>query len=260
MNFRTTGSAQIHRTAAASPTGDRHRMVPFMKSALPLGFLALALAAGPAAAHISVSSGPVAANATSEITFGVGHGCGVDDTISVNVEIPTGITSVRALRSDFGKPVIEKDDLGVVTSVTWTKADSELQDEDVGYYQLKIRARTPDQPFTIKYFKIHQTCRDENGVETVVHWSALPGEEGEDAAALLIIPKKYTGWNQFTLPAAMPELVAADFPKWFGDAQIVWEGTAAYSPNPATVTLIGATPGVTALTTLSGGDTVWVKY
>ena len=235
-------------------------MVASMKSALPLSWLAVALAAGPAAAHVAISSGPAAANATSKITFSVGHGCGTSDTLAIQVEIPAGITSVRALRSDFAKPAVVKDGAGVVTSVTWTKPVPEVQDSDVGYYELEIRARTPDAPFTVAYFKVHQTCRSATGEETVVDWVALPGETGEPAAGLFIIPRKYAGWNQFTLPAAMPSLAAADLPKWFGDAQIVWEGTAAYSPNPATVTLIGSTPGVTTLTALDGGDTIWVKY
>lgn len=235
-----------------------------MKSAiLSLGLVALT--SGVAAAHVSVSSGPVKANATSEVTFGVGHGCGTSDTLSVQIEIPAGITSVRALTSDFGKPVVVKNSEGTqVVSVTWTKPAADLQDSDVGYYALKLRLRTPMTPFTRVYFKIHQTCRAMDGTETVVHWSELPGEEGgpdEEAAALTILgASKFTGWNQYTLPAGMPALAAADLPGWFGDAQIVWKDSAAFSVNPAVTALIGTTPGVSALTALGAGDTIWVKY
>jgi hypothetical protein len=233
-----------------------------MKSLAPSLVLVLAaLGAGTAEAHVSVSSGPAKANATNEVTFGVGHGCGTSDTLAVQVEIPAGITSVRALTSDFGKPNVVKDGGGAVTSVTWTKPLADLQDSDVGYYQLRLRLRTPNTPFTKVYFLVHQTCRAMDGTETVVHWTALPGEEGEDAAALTILgATRYNGWNQFTLPAGMPALVAADLPGWFGDAQIVWKGSEAYSPNAAVTALIGTTPGVSAMTGLAAGETIWVKY
>ena len=234
-------------------------MVSPMKTFASL--LLVALGASTASAHVSISSGPIKANASAEITFGVGHGCGTSDTLSVQIEIPAGMTSVRALRSDFASPVVVKEG-GEVRTVTWTKPLAELQDEDVGYYQLKLRGRVPMQAqFTRMYFKVHQTCRATDGTETVVHWSALPGESGEPAAALTVLgTNKFNGWNQYTLPAGMTALVAADLPGWFGDAQIVWKGTEAYSPNPAITGLIGTTPGVSVLTGLAAGDTIWVKY
>lgn len=231
-----------------------------MKTAI-LSIGLVALTAGIAAAHVSVGSGPARANASNEVTFNVGHGCGTSDTLAVQIEIPAGVTGVRALTSDFGKPDVAKDGDGAVTSVTWTKPLTDLQDSDVGYYQLKLRLRTPNTPFTRIYFLVHQTCRAMDGTETVVHWTALPGEEGEDAAALTILgATRFAGWNQFTLPAGMTALAAADLPGWFGDAQILWKGNEAYSPNPAVTALIGATPGVSALTALAAGDVIWVKY
>ena len=47
------------------------------------------------------------------------------------------------------------------------------------------------------------------------------------------------GWNKYVVAQAVPDVAAI-----FGDAQIVWKGTAAYSANPATAALIAATPGV----------------
>jgi hypothetical protein len=46
----------------------------------------------------------------------------------------------------------------------------------------------------------------------------------------------------------------------FGDALIVWKGTAAYSANPVTADLIKTTAGVTALTGLTPNDEICVKY
>jgi hypothetical protein len=47
---------------------------------------------------------------------------------------------------------------------------------------------------------------------------------------------------------------------FFGDAQIVWKGTAAFSANPTTAGLIAGTSGVTALTSIAAGDVIWVKH
>ena len=76
-------------------------------------------------AHVSISSGPAAANKSQKIVFSVGHGCEGADTLSIRVEIPAAVTSVRALRSDFGKPSVEKDGTGAVTAVTWQKPDAD---------------------------------------------------------------------------------------------------------------------------------------
>src|SRR3954463_10664560 len=90
--------------------------------------------AGVAQAHISITSGPATANKSQIITFGVGHGC-TDanmkkiDTVKIKVLIPTGVTGVRAFRSDFGKPVLTKSGANV-TAVEWTKPVSELLDGD----------------------------------------------------------------------------------------------------------------------------------
>lgn len=220
---------------------------------------ALLLVAGTASAHVSITSGPAAANKSQKITFGVGHGCDGADTVAIRVEIPTGISSVRALASDFGKPAIEGT-AAAVTAVSWRKPVSEVQDADVGYYELTIRARVADVPFTKIYFRVSQTCRTAAGVESVVEWSALPGGTGNEAAALVVVPARQPGWNTYTL-GATASVLAADLPTYFGDAQIVWRGAEAYSSNPNTATMIGSTAGVTALTTdVAAGTQLWVKY
>jgi uncharacterized protein YcnI len=221
--------------------------------------LALSIA-NPADAHVSISSGPAAANKSQKITFGVGHGCDGADTLSIRIEIPAGVTSVRALRSDFGKPTVEKDGAGVVTGVSWQKPDSELQLEDVGYYELTIRARIPDASFTRLSFNVTQVCRDSAGVETTVEWNEPAGSGGNEAPQLTIVPSRQSGWNRYVL-GATTTIPVADLPTYFADALIVWRGTAAYSSNSNTVALIQSTPGVTELAAdLVANDEIWVKY
>lgn len=219
----------------------------------------LALTAGTAGAHVSITSGPAAANKSQKITFGVGHGCDGADTVGIRVEIPAGISGVRVLTSDFGKPSIEGTP-AAVTAVVWRKATSEVQDGDFDYYELTIRARVADAPFTKIYFRVFQTCRTAAGVESTVAWTALPGGTGNEAPALVVVPARLSGWNSYTL-AAGAAVTVDDLPTYFGDAVIVWRGNAAYSANPATVAQIAATAGVTPLATgLAAGDQLWVRY
>lgn len=219
-------------------------------------FLVLAgglCAAGTASAHVSIASGPAAANRSQKITFSIGHGCEGADTVGVRVEIPAGVTAVRALTGDLGKPTIEGP-ATAVTAVSWRKPNADVQPEDVGYYEVTIRARVADVPFTRIAFRVVQTCRTTDGTESTVVW----GDATNEAAELLVVPQRQPGWNRYTPAIA----IAADaLPVFFADAQIVWRGTEAYSPNPHTLAMIGATAGVSVLAgDVAAGQELWVKY
>jgi len=218
---------------------------------------------GSAEAHVSISSGPAAANKSQIITFGISHGCEDAaakklDTIKIRVAIPATVTGVRALFSDFGKPTLVKTGT-TVTHVEWTKPLADLLDGDDGYYELKVRARVPDAPFSQLKFDVEQTCEDSTShAQVVVDWNAEAGATtGEPAPYLTVVPARTPGWNKVTVPRAVPQ---AEVPTYLGDALIVWRGTAAYSANPITAALIAATPGVTALDGLQASDEIWVKY
>jgi hypothetical protein len=225
-----------------------------------LALTATLLVSTAAHAHVSVASGAATANASQEITFGVGHGCAGSDTYRVKVDIPAGVTSVRPLTSDFGKATVEKDLAGNVTSVTWQKPDADLLGSDDNYYKLTLRLKTPNAPFTRIYFPSHQTCRTLAGVETTVDWVGTPtlpdgGPTAPDGApTLVVMPARVPGWNKYPVPVAVTDLSI------FKDALIVWSGTAAYSANPATAAQLKAEPGVTALTTIAAGAEIWVRY
>ncbi|MDB4962687.1 MAG: hypothetical protein JWP01_2686 [Myxococcales bacterium] len=227
--------------------------------------LAGVLSSSVALAHVSIASGPAAADKSSKITFSVGHGCEVGtahyDTYKVRVEIPAGVTSVRALTSDFGKPTFTKAGTAV-TAIEWVKPVSEILPDDDGYYEITIRARVPNTPFSKIQFTVHQVCQTPNG-DVTASWDQPEGATtGNPAAQLVVVPARLnpTGWNKFTIPAGVT-VPAAKLGTYFGDALIVWKGVAAYSANASTVALIAATAGTTALTTdLVAGDEVWVRY
>jgi uncharacterized protein YcnI len=229
-----------------------------------LSSILVAAMVSPAAAHISISSGPAQATKSSIITFGVGHGCTDTamkhiDTVKVRIEIPAGVTSVRAIPGDLGQPKLIKNG-ATVTHVEFTKPVADLIDGDDNYYEVKIRARIPDAPFTRLQWNVEQTCEDAvTHAQIVVNWDQPPGSmTGEPAAMLTIVPTRVPGWNKYVLKTAM---LATDLPLYLGDALIAWKGSAAYSGNSNTAALIDATPGVTKLAAdLAVDDEIWVKY
>lgn len=203
-------------------------------------------------AHVEISSGVAFANKSQKITFSIGHGCEGADTIKLRIDIPAGVSSVRAMTSDFAKPVVIKDGANIV-ALEWTKSDADFQLEDIQYYEITLRARVADVPFTTIAWKATQTCKAADGtILPPVVW------DGATAPLLKVVPARTPGWNKFTLPAAVP---AAGLPTYFGDALIVWKGMAAYSPNANMMAQIAATTGVTVLESdLAAGDEVWVRY
>jgi hypothetical protein len=232
-----------------------------------LSFLVL-LIPSVAAAHMSVASGPATANKTGQkITFGISHGCSSStlDTLSVQVDIPTDGSvdpaTVRAMPSDFGgRPSVSKSG-SAVTSVKWTRDPADLQPGDYDYYEVTLRLKVNNVPFTRVPFTITQVCRPQGGAsdgsqDITVVWTGP--DEPEPAPKLTVLPPRQPGWNKLALTTAV---AAADFGTYFGDAQILWKGTAAFSPNPAIAMLIMGTMGASVLSAdLAIGDEIWVKY
>lgn len=225
-----------------------------------------------ATAHVGVPSGIAQANKSGQkITFGINHGCDGTggaklDTLSVEITIPDGIdkTSVRAMPSDLDpRPVVTKSS-GSVTSIKWSRDPADLQDDDVAYYEVTFRAKVSNVPFTAIPFVIKQVCRPQGGdpggsADVTVMWTG-PDTNGnaEPSPNVYVAPIHVSGWNKITVSTAVAN---EDLGIYFGDAQIVWRGTEAFSPNMAVNAVISMTPGVTALTgDLAAGDEIWVKY
>ncbi|HVU02219.1 MAG TPA: DUF1775 domain-containing protein [Polyangiaceae bacterium] len=221
-----------------------------------------------ASAHISVA-GPAFANATFEASFSVGHGCEdpanptgpMLDTMSVTIDIPAGVTSVRAVDSTLGRAVSQLSS-GAITSITWSKNQSDLLSADIDFYRLPVRMKLPNTPFSTVYFHAHQICLDASSNPVHVEWvgegqtTALPdgAPPPEPAPSLVLLPARTPGWNKYTVPVDFTNLAV------FNDAEIVWSGNAAYSVNPNYKALIGVEPNSSLLTTISAGSEIWVKY
>jgi uncharacterized protein YcnI len=202
-------------------------------------------------AHVSVA-GPGLAGTNQILTFTVGHGCEGADTVALDIQIPKSVNSVRAVYGPLGSGDVKTDEAGLPVSVSFSKADFRPGDDQ--YYQVQIRLKVPDAPFTVVAFPTIQTCSTAEGVKIEAAWTAMEGEEGEPAPTLAILPPRHSGWNKLTVPVAVADLSI------FDDAAIVWSGNAAYSSNPTTKQLIEAEPDVTPLTQIDAGAVIWVKY
>lgn len=221
-----------------------------------------------AAAHITIVSGPAIANKSCQkVTFAVNHGC-TDannnklDTLSIQVDIPAGIdpVSVRPMPSDFSPTPVVTRAATNVTSVKWSRNPAELQSDDLAYYEVTLRLKVLDVPFTRIPFVITQVCRPQGGTaadDVIVVWTG-PSSNPEPSPQLVVVPAHSPGWNKLVLTAGV---AAADFGTYFGDAQIVWKCTAAFSPNATVAALIARTSGATVLAgDLASGDEILVKY
>jgi hypothetical protein len=221
------------------------------------------LSSASAFAHITIATGPVQATKSAKIGLAINHGCNAssEDTWKIRVDIPAGVFSnIRPMRSDFGTATLIKDN-GVVVAIEWVKPDSDKRVADDSYYELTFKATVADQPYTKVKLDITQTCVNAAGTPTTpVHWD--DSNAAEPAPRLVIAPPRTnaTGWNKITIPANTT-VAAADFGAYFGDALIVWKGTAAFSANLNTMEQISATTGVTVLgDALAAGDQIWVRY
>jgi hypothetical protein len=156
-------------------------------------------------------------------------------------------------------PVVVKTGVNV-TSIKWSRDPADLQGDDLAYYEITLRLKVTDVPFTKIPFVITQVCRPKGGTpadDVTVLWTG-PSTNPEPSPQLVVVPAHSPGWNKLVLTAAV---AATDFGAYFGDAQIVWKGASAFSPNPTVAALITTTTGTTKLDAdLASGDEIWVKY
>jgi periplasmic copper chaperone A len=149
------------------------------------GAAALALVAGPAAAHVTVSPPEAPAGGYTKLDVRVPHGCDGAATEVVRVQIPEGITSVtpqvvtgweieiemeeldEPMDAGHGEQITERP-----AEVVWTGGP--LEDEYLEEFGLSVRMPEGDEG-EIVYFPAVQEC--EGGEEAA--WIELPDEGGE---------------------------------------------------------------------------------
>lgn len=208
------------------------------------------------------------------------------DTTKIEITVPAAIvtatvaTSVRPSHAgEFGLVARTSNFDGSLTFL-WTR-NTAVAVADDQLYKVSIRLKTPAPSsatdFAIKKYQFlaKQICTHTpaGGAPTdhVMDWGTL------NSPTILAFPEKRKGFNKYTLDTStvgdfVPVTGVGIAPKlksYFGDAAIVWIGKKGYSPNPnrsakidalatadKTYSNLGTDPG----TTLTGTDTIWVKY
>jgi uncharacterized protein YcnI len=176
-------------------------METFMTASLrPIALLALAAAAAPAAAHVTLEQREAPAHSYYKAQLRVTHGCKGSPTVRVRVRLPDGVLSVKpqpkpgwkveTTKVKLAKPI--EDGHGnriteVVGEVAWSGGS--LPDEQ--FDEFAVMMRLPDRPGTTVYFPVVQEC--EQGAH---RWIEIPGpgksarDYREPAPALRLTPAK----------------------------------------------------------------------
>lgn len=224
--------------------------------------MALAVSAGWANAHVSVTSGMATAGHYYQVDLAIPHGCDGADTERLVVQIPAALSGVRPVVAmdgdDSGISVEIDSSSGEVATLTYLRSQTRADDDMA--YTVSFRGKLADVPFTTLHFPTTQHCV--GGL--VSAWVGTGGHHhhGGDAGdsdalpapALFVYPQRHAGWNQYTAPDHLHDMSI------FGDAEIVWKGNAAYSPNPAIMQLIEADEDSAVLSEIHPEETIWVKY
>ncbi|MDB5503580.1 MAG: nuclear export factor [Tardiphaga sp.] len=163
-----------------------------------LTITALLLAAGTAAAHVTIQPDEAVAGSYFRGAFSVGHGCDGSSTISVRVKIPDGVLSVKPQMKPGWTVEIKKKPLAAPQAALHGKTITETVDEvswkggplpDSLYDTFGLMMKLPDSEAPL-YFPVVQEC--ENGVH---RWIEIPAgtqkrdELREPAPLLRLKPK-----------------------------------------------------------------------
>jgi uncharacterized protein YcnI len=222
---------------------------------------AAALFASVAQAHVSVVSSTAYANNYYQVVLSIPHGCDGADTERVEVEIPDTMVSVKPI-IDFSSanvPVgIETQQTsGEVSKLIFTREQTAGTDNTI--YTVSFRGKLADVPFTTQYFPTTQYCVG-GGIAAWTgtssghdHGSSTESTE-LPSPSVFVYPARHTGWNQYTAPDHLHDMTI------FSDAEIIWKGSAGYSPNPTTMDLIEADEDSSTLSEIHTDESFWVKY
>ncbi len=178
--------------APALLAGRRMLAVPF--------WALMALAVGPAAAHVTLEYQVANAGSYYKANFKVGHGCGQSPTRQISVIIPAGVQGAKPMpkagwtieiqRETLAKPY---DDHGRqvtedVARISWTAKTPADYLPNTHYDEFALQARLPSQAGLL-YWSVSQVC--EKGR---IDWNEIPPENqtGPDlkapAALLELMP------------------------------------------------------------------------
>lgn len=174
--------------------------------ALAVPVLALmALAAGPATAHITLEYQVANAGSYYKANFKVGHGCGNSPIRQIVVTIPAGVQGAKPMpkagwmieiqREKLAKPYEDHDRLVTddVAQISWTAKTPDDYLPNTHYDEFALQARLPAQAGPM-YWSVSQVCEQGR-----IDWNETPkaGQNGSDlkapATLLEILPTASAG-------------------------------------------------------------------
>ena len=240
--------------------------------------LALPLAATLAHARIGVvnTQSPYAREGSCELVLTIPHGCPIAggsveaDTYKFQVTTPPAFTGPRAIIDGvFGAPARTGNADGS-TTFTWTKIGNGGGDAfdapglaDNQSHRVGLRGS----------FAATAASPSDPSQDLSVDWSTYGSPATNESPNVRVLPARAPGWNSHTLPAGVaatpttPAAVSNFVKAFFADAQIVWVGKAAYSPNADATARIQALVAkdtsyseLVNKASLSSTDVLWVKY
>ena len=148
--------------------------------------LMVALAAAPAAAHVTLETKQATVGASYKAVFTVPHGCAGSPTVKIRVKIPEGVTAVKPMPKAGwnvdvveGKYASEYDYHGNklssgVKEVMWS--GGKLLDKNYDEFIMHTVLTDSLKPNTTLYFPVVQEC--ETGVS---RWIEIPVEGAGDS-------------------------------------------------------------------------------
>lgn len=150
---------------------------------LSLSVLAVsALASTAAFAHVTLETQQAVVGTTYKATLRVPHGCAGKPTNVVRVQVPAGVTGVKAMPKPGWKLEMIKDtsapakkddhgaDIVVVKEVVWSGGN--LLDENYDEFVFRGALSKDLAPNTTMYFPVVQECPD----KAVERWIEIPAE------------------------------------------------------------------------------------
>ncbi|WP_026311890.1 YcnI family copper-binding membrane protein [Bradyrhizobium huanghuaihaiense] len=148
----------------------------------PILFLMAALAASPAAAHVTLETKQATVGSYYKAVFAVPHGCAGSPTVKIRVQIPEGVIAVKPMPKAGwsvdvveGKYATEYDYHGNklssgVKEVAWS--GGKLPDKYYDEFVMQTLLTDALKPNTTLYFPVVQEC--ETGVS---RWIEIPAEQ-----------------------------------------------------------------------------------
>ena len=143
--------------------------------------LIAALAASPAAAHVSLETKQATAGGSYKAVFAVPHGCAGSPTVKIRVQIPEGVIAVKPMpKAGWSVDVVEGKYAGEydyhgnkissgAKEVVWS--GGKLPDHNYDEFVISTFLTDSLKPNTMVYFPVVQEC--EKGVS---RWIEIPAE------------------------------------------------------------------------------------